>query len=273
MTDKPLKTEDNFFIPAGNNKPYIKMALEGFAGPGKSFTPAVLAIGLHKRIGSTKPVILFDTEKASKFLKNMFDDAGIELLVRESNTLTDLKETMRRLREEEISDILIIDSITHIYEDFIESYKKKVNRTALQFQDWGVIKPVWQKEFSRPLVNDPYHILFCGRAGDAYTNEINPDTGRREILKSGIKMQGEKNTAYEPDILILMERYEDILTDKKVIYREATVLKGRSQIIDGKTFKNPTYGDFSAEVEYTLKNPIKTESTPITDNTGLFHTE
>jgi signal recognition particle GTPase len=132
------KTQDNFFASIGNTKPYFKAAFEGFAGTGKTYTAAKIAIGLYKRVGSKKPVIIFDTEKAAKFLKSMFAAEGIEVRVRESKSLADLKETMTRMREG-ASDILIIDSISHVWEDFLKSYAEKVRRTRLEFQDLSLI--------------------------------------------------------------------------------------------------------------------------------------
>lgn len=263
---------DDFFADIGNDKPFLKLAFEGFAGCGKSYTAADIAIGLHARIESTKPIVIFDTEMASKFLKPRFDAAGIKAAVKSSRSLADLKGTMARLRNG-FSDILIIDSISHVWEDFLESYKRRVKRTRLEFQDWGLIKPTWKAEFSDPLVRDPYHILMTGRAGYEYDNEKNPETGKREIYKSGIKMKVEGETAYEPDILVLMERFEDVLTEQKRIWREATVIKDRSAIIDGKTFKNPTYADFAPAIEAVLATPIKREESKDGDAGLLFRTE
>jgi hypothetical protein len=180
---------------------------------------------------------------------------------------------MRILREESYSDVLIIDSISHIWENTLEAFQTKKNRTYIQFQDWGILKPLWKKEFSQKLVDDPYHIIMCGRAGYEYENEINEDTGRREIYKSGVKMKVEGETAYEPDLLVFMERFEEILDkDNKKVYRQATIIKDRSNLLDGKTFINPTFEDFLPAMDDILENPIKYIRKE-TDSTGLFKTE
>ena len=262
----------NFFMEVANTKPYFKAAFEGFAGTGKTYTSAMVAIGLHKKIKSKKPIVMFDTEKSAKFLKGVFKEAGIELLVKESRTLADLKESMRILREDQMSDILLIDSISHVWEDTVEAFKRKMKRNYLQFQDWGILKPMWKSEFSDPLVRDPYNIIMCGRAGYEYENEINSETGKREIYKSGIKMKVEGETAYEPDVLILMERFEEILGRDKKVYRQATIVKDRSTLIDGKTFVNPTFKDFEPAIDEMLSDPDERE-TKETDSTGLFKTE
>jgi hypothetical protein len=271
-TGKP-RVQDNFFALIGNTKPYFKAAFEGFAGTGKTYTAAKVAIGLHKRVGSKKPVIIFDTEKAAKFLKSMFAAEGIEVLVRESKSLADLKETMTRMREG-ASDVLIIDSISHVWEDFLKSYAEKVRRTRLEFQDWGVIKPTWKTEFSDVFVRDPYHIIMTGRAGYEYENEINKETGKREIYKSGIKMKVEGETAYEPDLLVLMERMQEMEGGSiKKVTRQGIVIKDRSTVIDGKVFENPEFKDFAPAIDVMLEAPEKLETTAERDAGTLFRTE
>lgn len=265
--------DDGFFTEAHNIKPFIKAAIEGFAGSGKTYTAGLFAKGLHKRLGSKKPVIIFDTETAAKFLRPMFDEAGVPLLVRDSRSLSDLMETMRRAREG-ASDVLIIDSISHVWENFLESYKKKLNRTGLQFQDWGILKPTWKSQFSDPFVRDPLHIIMCGRAGYEYENEINEETGRREIYKSGIKMRVEGETAYEPDLLIQMNRMQEMDGGNiKRVVRVANIVKDRSTLLDGKSFENPTYDDFAPLVEYALADPKKAKTAPHGNDALLFRTE
>jgi len=89
--------QDNFFEEISNDKPFLKMALEGFAGSGKSYTGALIAIGLHQRIKSTKPVVIFDTEKGSSWLRPLFEKAKIKVMIKQSRNLTDLVATMNRV--------------------------------------------------------------------------------------------------------------------------------------------------------------------------------
>lgn len=267
----------DFFTPITNTKPYLKAAFEGFAGSGKTYTAGKLAIGLHKRIASTKPIALFDTERANKFLKPLFKLAGIECVVKESRSFTDLMTAMRLCREG-FSDILIVDSITHVWENVLAEFMAEKKRTRLEFQDWGILKPLWKRQFSDPFVNDPYHFVMCGRAGFEYTDEKD-EQGRRQIFKSGIKMKVEGETAYEPDLLVLMERYEEVLERDKVVYREAMILKDRSNTIDGKTFQfkpddatGKVWDAFSPAVEVMLENPDY--RVPVSGNDSLlFPTE
>lgn len=247
-----------------NNRPFLKMAFEGFAGDGKTFTATQVAIGLHKRIGSTKPIAIFDTEKSSKALVGIFRDAKIEAIaIDDQRSLSALSQAITAC-EEGASDILIIDSITHVWEEFMQAYLnrpdkygKPMQRTRLEFQDWGVIKPRWKQEFSNKFVQSKVHIIFTGRAGYEYSDEKNAETGKREIFKSGIKMKAETETAFEPDILVLMEKQLDLLGERKTVTRGAMVIKDRTNAIDGKTFVNPTFEDFAPAIDILLSGTYK----------------
>lgn len=247
-----------------NNRPFLKLALEGFAGDGKTYTASEIAIGVHKLIGSKKPIALFDTEKAFKALKWKFDEAGIETLVNDEERSLEALNQAIKWCEDGGADILVIDSITHVWEQFLQAYLNRpdkngnpLKRNRLEFQDWGVLKPTWKEKFSTPFVMAKVHIIFSGRAGYEYTDERNEDTGKREIFKSGIKMKAETETAFEPDILVLMEKKMDLLAEKKEVYREATVIKDRTTRIDGKQFKNPTFDDFYPAIKVLLDGTLR----------------
>lgn len=247
-----------------NNRPFLKMAFEGFAGDGKTYTATQVAIGVHKLIGSTKPIALFDTEKAFKALKPQFDEAGIEAVVNdEQRSLAALNQAIKWCEEGNV-DILIVDSITHVWEEFLRAYLnrpdkngKEIKRNRLEFQDWGVLKPQWKELFSTPFVMAKCHIIFTGRAGYEYTDEKNQETGKREIFKSGIKMKAETETAFEPDILVLMQKVHDLISETKTIHREAMVIKDRTTKIDGQIFKNPTFDNFYPAIKVLLDGTLR----------------
>ena len=76
---------------AKKNIAYAKIGLYGEAGSGKSRTATEIAIGLHKAIGSTKPIAVFDTEPAFHFLLPLFEKNNIEVYIYdESRALVDL---------------------------------------------------------------------------------------------------------------------------------------------------------------------------------------
>lgn len=247
-----------------NNRPFLKMAFEGFAGDGKTFTAVETAIGVHKLIKSTKPIAMYDTERALKALKWRFDEAGIEAVIEdEERSLKSLNAAIKWC-EDGNADILIIDSITHVWEEFLRAYLnrpdkngKEIKRNRLEFQDWGVLKPTWKELFSTPFVMAKCHIIFTGRAGYEYTDERNEDTGKREIFKSGIKMKAETETAFEPDILVLMQKQQDLLSEPKKVWREGMVVKDRTTQIDGIVFKNPTFESFFPAVKVLLDGTLR----------------
>lgn len=246
-----------------NIRPFLKMAFEGFAGDGKTFTAATVAIGLHKKIGSKNPIAIFDTERAAASLKPLFDENGIAAVaVEDQRSLAALNAAIKEC-ENGAADILIIDSITHVWEEYLSAYLKQKNRSRLQFEDWGIIKPGWKTLFSNTFVAAKVHIIFTGRAGYEYSDERNEETGKREIFKSGIKMKAENETAFEPDILVLMEKNLDLLGDKKQVWRNATVIKDRTNTVDGKTFKNPTFADFEPAINRLLDGTVKESNTAV----------
>jgi hypothetical protein len=248
---------DNFFTDLANNRPYLKAAAEGFAGSGKTYTMAMIAIGLYKKIKSTKPIAVYDTERALKALRPLFAKNNIPVKVRESRSLADLTK-MIDYCDKGYADIAIIDSITHVWENFLKAYKQQKNRDFLQFQDWGIIKPQWKEQFSDKLVMSKIHILFTGRAGYEYDQTVNEVTNKKEITKSGIKMKVEGETEYEPDIVFLMERQKDFTKDgKQIITRSCTILKDRTATIDGMEFTNPTYKDFEPALAILLDGTSK----------------
>ncbi len=253
----------SIFRKAENTMAFAKVGILGFAGSGKTRTASEIAIGLHKSLGSKKPVLFVDTETGSDFVLPLFQKHGIGMMVSKTRAFKDLAEGMREAPS--LSDILIIDSVSHFWVDIVESYRKKKNVARLSFQDWGIIKPMWSGDFSTPFVTSSLHIIVCGRAGFEY-DYFEGDDGKMELYKTGTKMKAEGEFGFEPSLLIEMERIKnpeatehykeaktkdqkmkaakEIMAEREFV-RMATVLKDRSDIMDGKVFYNPSYEDFA----------------------------
>lgn len=243
------------FKQAVNTQAYLKAGIMGFAGDGKTYTATEIAIGLVELMRSRKlaqgdsPVMFLDTETGSDWVKPRFDAANIQLFTAKTRAFTDLLEAVREA--EKSGSVLVIDSISHFWRNLMEEYAERKNRKrGLEFQDWAWLKAEWGK-FTDLFVNSKCHIIMCGRAGYEYDFFEN-ENGKKELEKTGIKMKAETETGYEPSILILMEKHQELSTDgrTKRVWRTATVLKDRSTKIDGATFENPTFRDFMPHIEF-----------------------
>jgi len=246
----------SLFKPAGDTMAFFKAGFMGEAGSGKTHTATLVTIGLIQHLrkkgipGSEKPVFMLDTEQGSAWVKPMFDDAGIELMVAKTRAFKDLVPALREA--ERNSSAMLIDSITHFWEELQNSHMKRRSEqlgrsyNRLEFQDWAFLKRAW-REFSDLYVNSHLHCILCGRLGYEYETEKD-ENGRKQIEKSGVKMAAEKGLGYEPNILVWMERDMDLAS--KVVHRKAIVLKDRSQRLDGEQFPNPTFQTFLPHIDY-----------------------
>lgn len=242
------------FKQATNTQAYLKAGIMGFAGDGKTYTASEIAIGLvelmraRKLPAGDKPVMFLDTETGSDWVKPRFDAANIALFTAKTRAFVDLLTAVREAEHE--GAVLMIDSISHFWRNLTEEYAERKNRKrGLEFQDWAWLKAEWGK-FTDLFVNSKCHIIMCGRAGYEYDFFEN-ENGKKELEKTGVKMKAETETGYEPSILILMEKHQELLDKgEKRVWRTATVLKDRSTKIDGATFVNPTFKDFLPHIEF-----------------------
>lgn len=232
---------------------YLKMGIMGLAGSGKTYTATETAIGLvelmRQRGLTPGPVAFVDTETGSDWTGPKMQEAGIDLMVSRTRSLSDLIDIVNEASDAKYS-VLMIDSITHFWQVFCDEYARRKNRTrGLEFSDWAFLKKHW-RVFTDAYVNSPLSIIMCGRAGFEYDFFTN-DAGKRELEKTGVKMKAETETGYEPSLLVLMEMEQHMNGDSvRTVSRNATIIKDRSNTIDGKTFTNPTFKDFLPHIEF-----------------------
>jgi hypothetical protein len=247
------------FAKAENTSAYLKMAMMGLQGSGKTYTATDIAIGLVKLMrergvaAADRPIFFGDTETGSDWVAPRIETARIELFTAKTRAFKDLLEMVTEA--ERGASVLIIDSLTHFWVELCDAYMKAKKdrfgnpRTRLQFEDWAFLKQEWRK-FTDLFVNSNLHILACGRAGFEYETTVDDETGKKQLEKTGVKMKAESEMGYEPSLLVLMERHQEMEGNSvKRVYRTATVLKDRSTLLDGKEFENPVFANFLPHIQ------------------------
>jgi hypothetical protein len=245
----------SMFTPATNTSAHLKMGILGFQGGGKSKTAAKTTIGLvqyMKKLGiayADKPVFFLDTETGSDWLLPDFAAAGIPVETAKTRAFSDLVAAVPVAEKD--ASALLVDSASHYWKELCESYCRMKARMLkrpnyrLQINDWNFLKGEegWGK-FSSLYVNSRLHIILCGRAGYEF-NMDEDDEGNKELQKTGVKMRAEGEFGYEPSLLVYMELKQQ-LKGRTVVkqWRDATILKDRADVIDGKVFENPGFESF-----------------------------
>lgn len=261
---------------AGNKMSYAKVGVYGNAGSGKTWTSALIATGLHKFAGCTKPVGMFDSEPAASFIAPMFEKAGIEFLVYdESRAFADLMRFMDEAQE--TCSIVIVDSITHVWRDLQESFLARLNDgrrqankrplAALEFQHWAPIKRQWA-EFTDCFLSSKLHVIVCGRSGGVYEyQEKNDGSGKKELITVGTKMATEKELGYEPSLLIEMEA----MRQDGHIVNTAIVQKDRADVLNGMEIPEPTFEKLKKHFEFLKIGGAHFDSMKSRDSQELFN--
>jgi hypothetical protein len=229
---------------------YLKAGFLGFEKSGKTWTAMLLAIGVRKHFELEGPIAMFDTETGSSYVAPMVKAlSGTELIGRRSRDVEDLIRVVDECVERKVS-VLVVDSVTHLWESLKDAYlaelfaKQKKRPHGLAFQDWGPIKAKWAR-WTNAYLNSPLHIIICGRAGYIWDFEENAE-GKKELVKTGVKMKTEGEFGFEPSLLVQMERLAG--EDGKLLHH-ATILGDRFGVIDGKEADNPQYEFFAPHVK------------------------
>jgi hypothetical protein len=240
------------FSLAVNQSAYLKAGLLGFQGSGKTYTACNIAIGLHKYIKSKKPIMFLDTETGADWAIPMFEKEKIPFHSSKTRAFRQLCPAIAEA--EKNGSILIIDSITHFWNELLESFMKAKDIQRLTFRHWNILKPEW-RTFSEKFTNSKLHILVCGRAGWEWNEEVDEE-GFKEQVKGGTKMKAEGEFGFEPNLVIEMVRKKGDYIGNPCNHI-AHIVKDRrtdDKTLDGKSFENPKFEDFLPHIESLALN-------------------
>ena len=215
----------------------LKMGIYGPSGSGKTFTALLLAEGLAKVTG--KRIAFVDTERGTDFYckdvpARKIHPKAFDFDALYTKSITEVLDAIKSLNAKEYG-IIIIDSITHIWEAARAAYTGKETKAGtIPFHAWGKIKKPY-KELINLLLSSEMHVMFCGRQG----NEFEEDEESGELKKTGVKMKAEGETPYEPHILLRMEGIKNHKTREVII--TAFAEKDRTGVLAGQTIAWPTF--------------------------------
>lgn len=216
----------------------LKIGLYGPAGSGKTFTALLIAEGLAKLSG--KRVAFVDTERGTDFYCQSVPARAVhpeafDFDAAYTRSITEVLCAVRALKPEEHS-VIVLDSITHIWEAAIAAFGGKLTRIGtIPINAWGRIKKPY-KDLMAFLLSTSLHVIICGRQKTVFEE----DEETEEVKAVGVAMRAEGETPYEPHILIRMEAIRPKKTNAVadiVAYAE----KDRTGILSGRSFINPTF--------------------------------
>ena len=216
----------------------LKMGVYGPPGSGKTFTSLLLAEGLGVATG--KRVAYIDTERGTDFYckevrSRKVHPEAFDFDALYTKSITEALQAVKDLNPNEYG-VIVIDSITHIWEAAINAYGGNQTRAGtIPMHAWGKIKKPY-KELMTILLSSPMHVIICGRQGTEYSTDSETD----QLKAIGVKMKAEGETAYEPHILIRMESIKPTKTNE-VAQIVAYAEKDRTGVLSGRSFINPNY--------------------------------
>jgi hypothetical protein len=212
----------------------LKLGCYGKQGSGKTFTSLLFAEWLAKKEG--KRVAYVDTERGTDFYAMAIKERAVhpEAFDFDAIYTRSISEAVEAVEgiDPKLYGVLVIDSITHLWEAAKEAYSgKKMSTGGIPVQAWGGIKKPYKKLMSL-FLDGNFHAIVCGREGVVMETD---EDGEAKVV--GKKMKSEGETPYEPHILLRF----DPARDKEGGYvTQFFCEKDRSGILTGRTIQNPT---------------------------------
>lgn len=215
---------------------FLKMGFYGPPGSGKTFTALLCAEGLALR--EQKRVAFLDTEHGTRFYaqpskKRRVHPEAFDFDPLYSRSIMEATEAVATF-DLAVHGVLVLDSISHIWDTTQESYPGKRTRDGqVPFGAWHAVKRPYKRLIAALLALQA-HVIICGRQKALYDDD---DKGGK--IKVGYGMRAETETEHEPDVLFRFER--GLAKEGTVADVFAICEKDRASTHDGATLKNPTY--------------------------------
>ncbi|MDR2206421.1 MAG: ATP-binding protein [Flavobacteriaceae bacterium] len=168
-------------------KAFIKMALQGSAGSGKTYSSLLLAKGLAN--GNLSKVAIIDTENGSADLYAHFGNYNVLTFSPPFTPESYIKAV--EICENAGMQVIIIDSISHEWDELLDFHSKLAGNS---FANWAKVTPR-QKAFVDKILQSKTHIIATMRTKQDYV--LNQKDGKFIPEKVGLKAVQKESLDYE----------------------------------------------------------------------------
>jgi len=189
---------------AGSGSRSCKFGGYGMQGAGKTTTLSIVARLIAKRLGK-KHAYMVDSEGGADYVASLFEAEKMTLKVlrtREFGALVKVFEAMR-----DSDEIILVDSVTHFWNDVVQSYLRATKQQRVRVQDWAPIFETW-RIFTSLYAQSHLHASVCGRMGYEYANAVD-EQGKLEFYRVDTKMKAGEQFGHEPDLLLYFEQVDN----------------------------------------------------------------
>jgi hypothetical protein len=242
------------FIKATKKQSKLRLALFGTSGSGKTYT----ALRIAKGIGGKVAVIDSERGSASKYSDRFDFDVNELSPANIDNVINSISEA-----QELGYNVLIIDSLTHSWQELLEEIDKLANAKyrGNSWQAWNEGTPK-QKKLINAILNFNGHIIATMRSKTEWTTETGSN-GRMKPVRVGLAPEGGKNIEYEFDMLIEIspDHIANVIKDRTGMFQDKLIEKPDEKF--GKQIFDWLNSGSAEKVEYKeVKTEIKNETEP-----------
>ena len=197
---------------AERKKAKIKMAIQGAAGSGKTFSSLLIAFGL---CGDWSKIVIVDSENNSA---DLYSNLGSYNVLNIPMPYTPEKYTEAiKMALKAGMEAIIIDSISHCWDYLIQTHSEMAGNS---FTNWSKITPR-QNAFINAILQADAHIIATMRVKQDYV--LNQKDGKYVPEKVGLKAVQREGVDYEFTLVFDID-----------IKHNATSSKDRTNLFEGK---------------------------------------
>jgi hypothetical protein len=200
--ERPEEEDSVEFKKAVKTKSWLRLAIDGVSGSGKTFTAMAIGAGMVKAVGGGGRLAIIDSEHGSASLyADRFDFDSVQLKRFQIEDYIEALDAAATARY----PVVIIDSTSHAWDALVE----RVERIAGQkyggntFRAWGEGTPL-QKKLIEAMLNYPGHVIVTCRSKTEYSVDKD-EKGKTTVKKVGTAAVQRQGFEYEFTMAMTMD--------------------------------------------------------------------